>query len=356
MVATSPTEERTVSDKERQQLAEFRRTKLAAIVLLLVSAIAFLFSSIYEDQSTIVGFVRATAEAALVGAIADWFAVVALFKHPLGLPIPHTAIVSVRKSEIGEGLGSFVANNFLTEEVVSEKLRNIGVSRRLGEWLSEPENASSIISEVGVDVTTVSKILLGKFDVSERESRVMAGSLVRDKLQSVPLAPLAGRVIEILGQSGADPDQLSDLHAQLLERGDQLKGDLLDHPELQAWTQDLLLSIQHEAVGLAGDTDSFVHKRVEEAIVAAAKRLVADVAVQERVDAIIELIVIDLVEAAASEISSLISNTIDDWEAEDLIERIELLVGKDLQFIRINGTLVGGLVGFLIHAIQIFVF
>ena len=394
--------------------------KVVATAMLVVAAVIFIVARGYEEDHGWVGYVRATAEAAMVGALADWFAVTALFKHPLGLPIPHTAIIPKRKNEIGEGLGEFVQSNFLTGEVVAEKLQSVEMSRRLGMWLREPENARSIIGELAVVVSAISEVLGDDEDV-----RMMVDSLVRDRLGRIPVAPIMGRVIDagmdgdhhhevyntvlkgaanflednrstfrrrlinespwwvpegiddrvfekiygavmtFLREVDSDPEhhikrdidvrsrEFADRlrsDERLIVQGEKLKHELLDHPEFQAWTKDLWSTLQRGFGEATKEADSDVRRRIEDAIIALANRLVVDVELQRKVDAWIESIVIYLAEAGGSEIGGLIANTVQGWDANETADRIELQVGRDLQFIRINGTLVGGLAGFLIYA------
>ncbi len=394
--------------------------KVVATAMLVVAAVIFIIARGYEEDHGWVGYVRATAEAAMVGALADWFAVTALFKHPLGLPIPHTAIIPKRKNEIGEGLGEFVQSNFLTGEVVAEKLQSVEMSRRLGMWLREPENARSIIGELAVVVSAISEVLGDDEDV-----RMMVDSLVRDRLGRIPVAPIMGRVIDagmdgdhhhevyntvlkgaanflednrstfrrrlinespwwvpegiddrvfekiygavmtFLREVDSDPEhhikrdidvrsrEFADRlrsDERLIVQGEKLKHELLDHPEFQAWTKDLWSTLQRGFGEATKEADSDVRRRIEDAIIALANRLVVDVELQRKVDAWIESIVIYLAEAGGSEIGGLIANTVQGWDADETADRIELQVGRDLQFIRINGTLVGGLAGFLIYA------
>ncbi len=407
---------------EEAQARELRRMKVLATAMLVLAAVIFVVARGFEEEISWVGYVRATAEAAMVGALADWFAVTALFKHPLGLPIPHTAIIPKRKNEIGEGLGDFVQSNFLTGEVVAEKLSTVQLSHRLGSWLREPANAKSMVSEVAVVVSSISDVLADDEDV-----KLMVDGLVRDRLQKVPVAPILGRVIDagmdgehhhemynavlkgaanfladneatfrrrMMGESpwwvpepiddrifdkiysavmtflrevDADPDhhikQDIDFRSRefaerlrsderLIEQGEQLKQELIDHPEFQLWTQDLWSSLQRGFGEATQEADSDTRRRIEDALVALANRLVEDRALQQKVDAWIMSIVIYLAEAGRNEIGSLIANTVEGWDAQDTADRIELQVGRDLQFIRINGTLVGGLAGFLIYLIS----
>ena len=394
-----------------------------ATLLLVVAAVVYFIARANQDGGAPwIGFVRATAEAAMVGAFADWFAVTALFKHPLGLPIPHTAIIPKRKDDIGEGLGEFVQSNFLTGEVVAEKLQGVQMSKRLGLWLRERANAESTVSEVAVVVAAISDVLSDDDDV-----RLMVDSLVRDRLGRVPVAPILGRVIDA-GMDGEHhhelyntvlkasanflddnrttfrrrltnespwwvPEPIDDRifdkiysaimtflrevdgnpqhhikrdidfrsrefaerlrsDERLIEQGEQLKQELLDHPEFQEWTKDLWSSLQRGFGDATRDADSDVRRRIADAIVTLAERLVEDPELQAKVDHWLESIVVYLAEAGRGEIGNLIANTVEGWDPHDTADRIELQVGRDLQFIRINGTLVGGLAGFVIHAIS----
>ena len=407
---------------EATQRTELRRMKIVATAMLVLAAIVFIVARANQEGNTWVGYVRATAEAAMVGALADWFAVTALFKHPLGIPIPHTAIVPKRKNEIGEGLGDFVQSNFLTGDVVAEKLQSVEMSRRLGEWLREPENARSMVGEIAVVISAISEVLGDDDDV-----RNMIDTLVRDRLGRVPVAPILGRVIDagmdgdhhhevynVVLKGGAQflednretfrlrlinespwwvPEPVDDRvfekiysavmaflrevddnpghqlkrdvdvrsrefanrlrsDQRLIEQGEKLKHELLDHPEFQAWTKDLWSSLQRGFGEATREADSELRRRIEEAIVALAQRLVDDADLQQKIDAWLQSIVVYLAEAGRTEIGALIANTVEGWDPNETADRIELQVGRDLQFIRINGTLVGGLAGFLIHAIS----
>lgn len=400
--------------------------KVVATAMLLLAAVIFIVFRAIEEDNSWAGYIRATAEAAMVGAFADWFAVTALFKHPLGIPIPHTAIIPKRKDEIGEGLGDFVQSNFLTGDVISEKLAQAGVARRLAEWLADPAHAQSIVSEVAVVAGAISEVLRDDEDV-----RALVDSLVRDRLSKVPVAPVVGRVIDA-GMDGGHhhevynvmlagaanflddnrdtfrrrltqespwwvPEPVDDrifdriysavmtflrevdhnphhhfkkdlddrarelasrmrADERLIEQGEKLKAELLDHPEFQAWTKDLWSSLQAGFSDATREPDSEVRARIEHAITAVAERLSTDDALQAKVDDWIRSVVVYLAEHGRDEIAGLISNTVQNWDANETSDRIELQVGRDLQFIRINGTLVGGLVGLIIYTMSEVVF
>lgn len=409
-----------------RQRTDLRRMKLLATAMLVLAALVFIVFRGLEQDYGWAGYVRATAEAAMVGAFADWFAVTALFKHPLGIPIPHTAIIPTRKNEIGEGLGEFVQSNFLTGEVVAEKLSSIEISKRLATWLQDPGHAKSIVSEVAVVIGAVSEVLRDDEDV-----RALVDSLVRDRLARVPVAPIVGRVIEA-GMDGGhhhevynavlagaanflddnrdtfrrrmfqespwwvpepiddrifdkiysavmtflrEVDENPDHHfkrdidirarvlaermstdPRLIEQGELLKEELLDHPEFQAWTKDLWSSLQANLSDATQEPNSDVRSRIEDAIVVVAQRLREDSALQAKVDTWVISVAVYLAEQGRTEIGGLIANTVHGWDPYETSDRIELQVGRDLQFIRINGTLVGGLVGLLIYTMSELVF
>ncbi len=400
--------------------------KVFATSMLGLAAIVFVIARALEEEHGWAGYVRATAEAAMVGAFADWFAVTALFKHPLRLPIPHTAIIPKRKDEIGAGLGDFVQSNFLTGEVVAEKLSTVHVSQRIGDWLSDRRHARSIVTEVAVVVGAISDVLRDDEDV-----RALVDSLVRDRLGRVPVAPIVARIIDA-GLDGGQharlynmaisgvatfmednrdtfrrrliqespwwvPEPIDDRvferifsavmtflreidndpehhfkrdidhraralavrlreDEELIAQGEQLKRELLEHPDFQGWTKDMWSSLQGGLADAAHHPDSDVLDRIEDAIVAVADRLKRDPELQEKIDAWVISATVYLAEQGRTEIGSLIANTVQSWDAEETSDRIELQVGRDLQFIRINGTLVGGLVGLLIYTLSELVF
>ena len=357
---TPPKIELAHTPAEAEQRRKLKQMKRVATALLVGAAIVFVVARIFEGDTPALGYVRATAEAAMVGAIADWFAVTALFKHPLGLPIPHTAIVPTRKDEIGEGLGQFVQSNFLTAEVVAQKLESVEVSRRIGLWLREPENALKVVAELEIPLGAVMTVL--EDDVSS-----LTDTLLRDRLRRVSIVPIMGRFVDIvapfvgldeLGAGNGGGEQSSALAARLrsndrlITQAEELKQDLLDHPEFEAWIRDLWLSVRNGIGSVAEGAESVVNDRLAAAIKVLSDQLLADAELQAKVDSWIESVVISVAEAGGAEIGQLIADTVQGWDADELIDRIEPPVGCDLQFIRINGTLVGGLVGFLIFAVS----
>ena len=186
----------TLSFADMQRARALRRMKLVATSLLVIAAVVFVIAKINEESGAWIGYVRAVAEAAMVGALADWFAVTALFRHPLRLPIPHTAIIPKRKDQIGRSLGDFVESNFLTAEVIDERLHGAEIGRRAGEWLADPAHA-----ERAGDA--VADIVRGGLEVLD-DDEIQAGleHFVRARVQATQVSPVVGRVLDLTIEGG----------------------------------------------------------------------------------------------------------------------------------------------------------
>jgi uncharacterized membrane-anchored protein YjiN (DUF445 family) len=396
------------------------RMKVAATGLLLAATLVFIVTRSLEDRWPWLGYVRATAEAAMVGALADWFAVTALFRHPLGLPIPHTAIIPNRKDQLGRGLGTFVQTNFLAPAVLSERLQSVGVAERLGAWLSQPEHAHRLSSNAGALVRGLTEVM-GDEDI---QRTLETGILQR--VREVPAAPLMARVVEaamsgrhhqalldttlrglsglldenrwllrqklaeqspwwvpepiddrlfkkffdgvqgFLAEVAGDPEhelrhqldvRVADLAVRLrtdpalIARGEQLKAELLEHPEVRAWLDSLWRNAKASILAVADDPDSDLRRRLDAALQRAGRSLQEDPILQGKVNGWIEKVVSYLADEYGHEIADLIATTVARWDGAEASRRIELQVGRDLQFIRINGTVVGGLAGLIIYSI-----
>jgi uncharacterized membrane-anchored protein YjiN (DUF445 family) len=396
-----------------------RRMKAVALALLLAAGVLFFVARANEDGSTAWGYVRAFAEAAMVGALADWFAVTALFRHPLGLPIPHTAIIPNRKDEIGRSLGEFVETNFMSRDVLEERLAGISVGRRLGEWLADPAHAERAS-------VAVADIVRGAIEVID-DTEVQAGieRIVESRIRKTPVAPLLGKTIDLAidgghhqrlldaifsglmgflednrqtfrerleqespwwvpgtiddrifakiydGVSrfiidvGGDPqhevrqsiaDRVEHFaerlrsDPELLAKGEQLKEELLAHPDVQAWIASLWREAKRGLIDAASRPDSELRGRITASLTALGGRLRDEPELQGKIDHWVTQAVGYIVENYRSEVSKLIESTVARWDGESTSRKMELQVGRDLQFIRINGTIVGGLAGVLIHA------
>ena len=395
------------------------RMKVAATGLLLAATVVFVVTRPLEDHWSWLGYVRATAEAAMVGALADWFAVTALFRHPLGLPIPHTAIIPNRKDQLGRGLGTFVQTNFLAPTVLSERLRSVGVAQRLGVWLGQPEHTHRLSSNAGALVRGLTEVWATRTSSApwRPASSARAGGAGRPADRRVVEAAMSGRhhqalldttlnglsglleenrwllrqklaeqspwwlpepiddrlfkkffagVQGFLAEVAGDPDhelrhqldvRVAELAVRLrtdpalIARGEQLKAELLEHPEVRAWLDSLWRNTKASILAVADDPDSDLRRRLDAALERAGRSLQEDPVLQAKVNGWIEKAVGYLAEEYGHEIADLIATTVARWDGAEASRRIELQVGRDLQFIRINGTVVGGLAGLAIYSI-----
>jgi uncharacterized membrane-anchored protein YjiN (DUF445 family) len=401
--------------EERQR--QLDRMKRRATGLLVAMGVIFVGTSVWEPQYPWLGYIRATAEASMVGGVADWFAITALFRHPLNIPIPHTAIIPSRKDRIGRSLGNFVQNNFLSPEVLTAKLRAAQISRRAAEWLSLPENArkaaqhvASILRSAGnvirdedvhalLDRTVVEPLRqvpvapvlakgLALLTVDGRHQqlldRVIQGllrlvaeneALIREKIREespwwVPEMvddrihqKVLGGIERTLYEVGDDPDHhlrhqfdelLDDWILQLqnspevIARAEAIKEQVLD-PETSGRLAASLWAELKEILGRQNVTDEGAPGALARGLSALASAALQDEALLGKMDGWVIGAVLRVVEQYRHEVGQLIAQTVSSWDPEETSRRIELLVGRDLQFIRINGTLVGGLVGLLIY-------
>jgi uncharacterized membrane-anchored protein YjiN (DUF445 family) len=405
-------------DARRRQLVV---TKRRATGLLAGVTVVFLVATVWSGDQGWAGYIQATAAAAMVGGLADWFAVTALFRHPLGLPIPHTAIVVERKDQFARTLGEFIRESFLTPEVLVERVRAAEVVPRLAAWLADPANAARVAAEAADAAVAVSDLL--KDDDVHRTLE----DAVRNRVEALPLAPLAGRTLRFLTEDGRSDevvdagfraldrfleqhrdelrqrfgrkspwwlpgavesrifDRLLDgartlfremasdrdheLRRQLgvrlgklaveletspvlRERGEQLKHEVLAQPELRDWVANLWRDAKRELRAQASDPDSELRRRMVVGIVAAGERLRNDPALAATVQSGMESAVTYVALHFDGEIAALITGTIARWDARETADRLELLLGPDLQYVRINGTVVGGLAGLVLHTLS----
>jgi uncharacterized membrane-anchored protein YjiN (DUF445 family) len=414
------TAQRETTAERTRQLATARRRATA-----LLGAVTVLFvtvTAIGVHNSTLLGYVQAGAEAAMVGGVADWFAVTALFRRPLGLPIPHTALIVERKDQFAATLGQFVQENFLNADVLTERIRSAGLVSRVAAGLADKANADRFAGHAADMAVTVTEALR-----DEDVQRVLAAELAR-ALNAVEVAPLAGRLLRViiagrhhadlfdlitrtadryladhymelrdlfereaprwvpdaayrrvfdrlhgrlrerLAAMAADPDDhtrrqfdewLTSLPARLetdpglRERGESLKRDVLGSPVLRDWSSSLWQNAKVTLRAQAADPDSELHHRLAEALVAAGRRLETDSRLQDGLERMVESGVRALADRFHDELAGLVTGTIERWDAEQTSSQLELLLGRDLQFIRINGTVVGAGVGLALHAIAL---
>ncbi|MEW9521051.1 DUF445 domain-containing protein [Streptomyces tubercidicus] len=409
------------TDEERRRAV--RRMKTLATGLLLAVAVVYALAKWAGSAGAggWTGYVAAAAEAGMVGALADWFAVTALFKRPMGLPIPHTAIIPTKKDQLGQSLGDFVGENFLSAEVVRRRLRSVGIGRRLGGWLAEPKNADRVTDELSTALRGALTVL--------RDSDVQAvvGEAITRRADAHEIAPGAGAMLEkvvaegghrrmvdlivfrahdwlvehadsvMTAVSGGAPgwtprfvdrkvgdrvykellrfvtemrdmpehpargaidrflgDFADDLQSdpQTRAKVERLKSEVLGRGEVQDLIASAWGSVRAMIVAAAEDERSELRLRVRAALLSLGRRLSDEERLQSKVDGWLEGAAVYVVTTYQSEITSLITDTVAGWDAEQTSKKIEAHIGRDLQFIRINGTVVGALAGLCIYAVS----
>ena len=410
-----------LSPADQTRRRGLRRMRTLALSLLLLAAVVFLLT-LHRDGAW--GFVNAAAEAAMVGALADWFAVTALFRHPMGVPVPHTAIIPNRKDALGQSLQEFVTDHFLTADVARDRVASADVARRLGRWLEDEGHSTRVVAEVATATGRALRVL----HPDEVRSLVLGSMLPR--LVEEPLSPVAGRLLEEIVRDGAhhglvdialveahswlsanqrtvarvmaarapwwspqwlddkvidrvhhealawvadvrdNPRHpargaLDDLLSQLgrdlqddpstMERFEVMKTNVLTHPQVGDTVIAVWESVRTALLSALADEDGPLRRRAGEALRSLGQRLQRDDELRARVDGHVTDAVGWVVETYGPEIATVISTTVNRWDGKEAAERIELHVGRDLQFIRINGTVVGGLVGLVIHAVTLLV-
>jgi uncharacterized membrane-anchored protein YjiN (DUF445 family) len=394
--------------------------KLRAGLLLIAAATGFALSHYYQPQYPWLGWVQAFCEAAMVGGLADWFAVTALFRHPLGLPIPHTAIIPARKDRVGEMLGAFVERNFLSRDVIEHRLIDAKLGERLATFLSDPSNSRAVARHAARGLVAAAESL------RDDDVQSMIDAALLDRISKARVAPFVGRGLSLI-TSGNRHQELLDEGIRLAARAVTENEDLIrrrieaespwwvpgaidekilrkivggidrtlqevrddvNHPlrrrfddALNKFIDDLhnspevaeraerlkeeILSadaVRHFSSSIWSDTKKALVRRAERAeesdvdsistgLAKLGAAILDDPELLERVDGWLRNGVLGLVERYQSEVGELIAHTVRGWNPTATSERIELAIGKDLQFIRINGTVVGGLVGLILYAI-----
>jgi uncharacterized membrane-anchored protein YjiN (DUF445 family) len=385
-----------------------------------IAALVFVICKLVGDDHGVWPFVQAASEAAMVGGLADWFAVTALFRHPLGLPIPHTAIIPRKKDQIGESLGEFVKQNFLTREVVGPRVAAAGVPQRIGDWLASDERPEQLAAEFGSMLSGANTVL------ADDDIRAAVERFAEAQLRKLPAAPLVARVLDLgvegnqhqillghglsalmrflvdnrelfrqrlaeespewvpewvdervfnrifsglqnfLADVAANPDhalrkqfdqRLRDYSQQL--RSDpnaaanleKFKTDLLDHPAVRNALASLWAPLKEAVLAAAADPDSELRKVAASVIRQTGLALRDDQVLQAKFDRWVLAIVEHVLAHYSNDITDVITQTVSKWDAESTSRRLELQVGRDLQFIRINGTVVGSIVGLIIYSV-----
>lgn len=409
----------TLNPADRDRSRDLARMKRFALGLLILAAAAFVIFRRLEHDTGWAGYARATAEAAMVGALADWFAVTALFRHPLRLPIPHTAIIPRRKEALGRSLGEFVRDNFLTPDTVAHKLDEVDPAQRISTWLQDEDNVqlASLKASAALGASLefldnddtaqgVQAFLVRRFEAIDAATLManlidavmdgdhhhalydsaIAGAIsflaenrevLRERIghESPWFVPefldervfrrLYGGIERLLADMAERPDhelrqaldvKLNEVALRLRtdettrEGAESLRQRLVDHPEFSAWLTDLWSGARTELAEAARDPSSDLHDRLRNSLTHVGELLLADQDLRQRVNLWTTETARFVVERTGDEIASLVTTTVDRWDPTEASERIELQVGKDLQYIRINGTIVGGMAGLVIHA------
>ena len=404
-------------DLRVRRLAAARRR---ATALLAGVTVLFVAVTVAGVHGTFLGYVQAGAEASMVGGVADWFAVTALFRRPLGLPIPHTALIVERKDQFAVTLGQFVQENFLNADVLAERIRSARLVPRLAAWLADQANAARFAGHAADLVVTVAEALR-----DEDVQRVLTAELTR-AIDAVEVAPLAGRALRVVIAGGhhaelfnailsgadhylaehneelrelfeaesprwlpdavyrrvfdrlyarlrqrlvamaADPDDDArrqfeewiaglpdrlETSPELRERGERLKRDVLASAGLRDWSSSLWQKAKETLRIQAADPDSELRRRLADLLVAAGQRLASDSTLADGLERVVESGARALAGQFHDELANLVTGTIERWDAGETSSQLELLLGRDLQYIRINGTVVGAGVGLALHAI-----
>ncbi|MEI6623167.1 MAG: DUF445 domain-containing protein [Actinomycetes bacterium] len=428
-VPVTPTTPTSLSPADLQRQRSLRRMKAVPLALLAVAAATFVLAWVMQGRSdaAVWGFVRATAEAGMVGGLADWFAVTALFRHPLGLPIPHTNLIATKKDQIGASLGDFIQTNFLTETTVRAKIASVQPAARIGQYLQDPAHRAFILGELseaaqaGLDSLNDEDIALLIRNVAFGQAAAIewgppAGALlgaVIDDQAHVPAVDAVLRVLrdwvrdngalitsivaergpaqnfgparaihEAIGRRAHQEllDWVDDAYADsasktrqaidswlrtfaaelredpaMIERVEHLKSRVLDSQEVHKVVASLWPATKRLLLAALRDPDSDLRRRADAIVSDVAERLGQDPVLRARVDSRVERAAVYLTDRYGAEFSTIITDTVERWDASEASRRIELQVGADLQFIRINGTVVGALAGLLIYTFAVLV-
>ncbi|RSS70296.1 DUF445 domain-containing protein [Streptomyces sp. WAC06614] len=411
----------SAADEERRR--GVRRMKATATGLLVLVALVYVLAKWAQAGSAggWAGYVAAAAEAGMVGALADWFAVTALFRRPLGLPIPHTAIIPTKKDQLGVSLGEFVGENFLSADVVRTRLHALGIGGRLGAWLAEPAHADRVTAELATALRGALTVL------RDADVQAVVGEAITRRAEAVEIAPGIGKTLERVVADGGHrrvvdlvcakahdwlvthADSISEavqggapgwtprfvdrkvgerVYRELLrfvtemrdmphhparaavdrflgdfavdlqsdsetrQRVERLKSDILARDEIQDVIASTWSAIRTMIISAAEDEQSELRLRVRASLISLGTRLATDGRLQAKVEGWIEGAAVYVVTTYRAETTSLITDTVAGWDAEHTSRKIEAHIGRDLQFIRINGTVVGALAGLLIYTVS----
>jgi uncharacterized membrane-anchored protein YjiN (DUF445 family) len=404
-------------DTDARRRRELARMRLLATGLLVLMGLVFVATRLAPPRWTWAAYVGAFSEAGMVGALADWFAVTALFRRPLGLPIPHTAIIPRNKARIGRALGDFIAGNFLTPRVLDQRLREFDPAGRAAAWLTKPGAARSLAEQIAGFVPEIAR--------SGDELGAFVADVVRRVAVQIPASPTAARVLSFAWSGGgaerlidrgiaflgatigerrdlvrqkvsqnswrwlpkwidrlvsdkiteglvrsveemAEPDHpwRVELKAAVegfierlssdprtIERGEALKARLLDDPQFHAHLRGLWVDLEARLTADPKGATALTADAIERALIAIGAWLSADSLARERLNGFARVAVRRTIAPRREAIGSFVAQIVERWDAQALVDKLELHVGRDLQYIRINGALVGGLAGLVIFSL-----
>jgi uncharacterized membrane-anchored protein YjiN (DUF445 family) len=407
---------------DTQRAAQLRQMQLIATGLLVAATVVFIITTIFRELAPWVPFVRAFAEAAMIGALADWFAVTALFRHPLGIPIPHTAIVPKRKDRIAESFGRFVERNFLDPEKIVVRLRRQDLAGRLARWLRQPERSAQVADLAAESLAGLLKV------ANDDEVGALIERALGERIGAVPATPVVGRLLGAVVAGSRQRDillQLARVATQWVEtnqesirariagelpawvprvvdqkiyerildgarktlaelsenpehplyeqfnqtlnrwvvnlqydpevraRGEELKQELLAHPMLREVAASLWQDLKGGLLTQAATPGSPLRLSIARGLAHLGDVLERDPEWRTRVDGWAEDLARYLVRRYGRSAGEFVTHTVQAWEAQEITRKIELQFGRDLQFIRINGTIVGGLAGLVIYSVSL---
>ncbi|MFP6558291.1 DUF445 domain-containing protein [Paraburkholderia sp. B3] len=397
-----------------ERVVQLRRMRIVATALLLAMLLLFVAASAFESARPWLAYVRAFSEAAMVGACADWFAVVSLFRHPFGVALPHTAVIPRHKVRIGESFGRFVSSNFLAPAEVAARLEHVDAAGWATRWITEPANAKLVAQRL----QGLFPSLLSLF--GEHEVQSFSRGLIRNGIDSFAAAPLVARLLSVLVAHGhheaafdiaidtarhfLDHHQdnirqkvakksagwvpgwlderltnafLAELQStmnearedaehpwrveyrdmldtfmlrladdpQLLEYGERIKSDVLDNGVVEGYLNWLGVEIEGKVRAELSASDGMLANYLEQALIAIGKWIDESADIRALINQSAQRMVFNAVVPNRQEIGAFVSEVVARWDTETLVKKLELQFGKDLQYIRVNGTLVGGLVG-----------
>lgn len=408
-------------EAERRRSLRIHKTWVTG--LLVLAAVIYIACEWWITRGGAPGWVpylRAAAEAGMVGGLADWFAVTALFRYPMGIPIPHTALVPKKKDQIGGALSEFVGENFLNAELITEKVTEANLAERTGAWLAQPDNADKVSEQVGRFTGSA----IAAIDPNDAEALI--NHQVLDRLAEPAWGPPLGRMLDGLIEDGKVEPVVEDIiswgrakvgtmeesvvtmidermpgwaprfakelvgervyreladfmweidtdpnHAarqairrtiaqfaadlqfdpDMISRVEELKGDIMGSTAAKSVAGELWGTVSQSLIDASFDPSSPLRRRVAELAQEWGGRIVADPELRASLDRRIEGAARFIADNYASDITAIISDTIERWDGREAADKIELMVGKDLQYIRVNGTIVGALAGLVIYTV-----